>query len=505
METLYPVLAAIATYGLLVSLSSQGRIMPVASASMIGFAALFAVAYVIANHFTGKGIDDSVFFHLQHALSPKVLVQFYQWVLLCAGALGVIIVGVWWAVKRQFKFSLQKRKRSPVADLLLNTLGFGCASFALVVHPAVHDTYTIFHERYMLRGEDKLAQLLRESQDVIVPLNPKSFVYLYIESLDQVFFDEERFPGLVSGLSQLFSEGQRIGGLYQAPMTGWTMSGMVASQCGLPLARMASHTSFSSEQPRETVCLGDVLSGHGYHLTFMGGADTTFAGKGSFYRNHGFDEVRGAEELDVLAGRRHERSIWGVYDDDLFSLAFEQFEAIASAEQRFGMVLLTLDTHPPHGHETPSCEGLRYGDGSSGILNSVHCADKIITQFIRGLLASPYAQDIVLIVSSDHVMMGNDADIQRDKGGRQNTYVYFNSNLSSPDGRLGTMLDVAPTTLHLLGFEVQSMGFGRNLFLNQPTLVEEYGADEFYRLILVWRNQLMKVWSAITEKEVAAN
>jgi hypothetical protein len=56
------------------------------------------------------------------------------------------------------------------------------------------------------------------------------------------------------------------------------------------------------------------------------------------------------------------------------------------------------------------------------------------------------------------------------------------------------MLDVAPTLLYLLGFESSTLGFGRNLFLDEETLPEKYGRSEFYRLILVWRNKLMKAW-----------
>ena len=39
-----------------------------------------------------------------------------------------------------------------------------------------------------------------------------------------------------------------------------------------------------------------------YHLEFMGGADLKFAGKGKFFKSHGFDSVLG-EKLIILSGR----------------------------------------------------------------------------------------------------------------------------------------------------------------------------------------------------------
>jgi len=43
----------------------------------------------------------------------------------------------------------------------------------------------------------------------------------------------------------------------------------------------------------DAVCLGDILKSRGYHLEFMGGANNEFAGKGLFYKNHGFVSVEG--------------------------------------------------------------------------------------------------------------------------------------------------------------------------------------------------------------------
>ncbi|EWH02805.1 hypothetical protein Q427_06560 [Halomonas sp. BC04] len=79
------------------------------------------------------------------------------------------------------------------------------------------------------------------------------------------------------------------------------MAGMIASQCGTPLmpAGLLHDRQFT---PLETVvpgvdCLGDLLSEQGYRLTYMGGASTAFAGKGLFYKDHGFDTVLGREDL----------------------------------------------------------------------------------------------------------------------------------------------------------------------------------------------------------------
>lgn len=453
---------------------------------------------MVAHHFTGKGIDDSVIFHIKNALSFSVALQFYKTILLTISAMLATLLILYLLYTHAIKKNIEKKK-SGFLNSVLNISYLSLAFFSLLAHPALQDAYVIYKEYRVIQGDDILGKYLSDTENAVSKLKPRSFVYLYLESLDQIFFDEEKFPKLLPNLKETLGKGKKINGIYQAPMTGWTMAGIVSTQCGLPLFRMATANTYSTEQQKRTTCVGDILSENNYYLSFMGGADVTFTGKGEFFLQHGFNEVIGSYDLDKIAGASLPRSKWGVYDDDLFRLALQRFETIASEHEQFGLVLLTVDTHPPSGHETPACKGLTYADGSSGVLNSIHCADRIVTKFINDILNSPHSEDITLIISSDHLMMGNDAGIEPDNGQRQNTFFYFNANEDPPPlDRQATMLDVAPTLLHLLGFDTPKLGLGNNLFSSEPTLMESIGKDEFYRLILVWRYYLMKSWSDLT-------
>lgn len=453
---------------------------------------------MVAHHFTGKGIDDSVIFHVKSALSFSVLLQFYKIALLTVSA----VLATFFLLYFLYNYAIRKnnaKKKTGFLNCIINITYLILAFFSLLAHPALQDAYVIYKEYRIIQGDDILGKYLSDTESEVKTIKPKNFVYIYLESLDQIFFDEEKFPKLLPNLKATLAQGKKINGIYQAPMTGWTMAGIVSTQCGLPLSRMATANTYSTEQQKRTTCVGDILSKNNYYLSFMGGADVTFAGKGDFFLQHGFNEVLGSYDLDKIAGASLPRSKWGVYDDDLFRLALQRFETIASEHEQFGLVLLTVDTHPPSGHETPACKGLTYADGSSGVLNSIHCADRIVTNFINDILNSPHSEDITLIISSDHLMMGNDAGIEPDNGQRQNTFFYFNANEDpSPLDRQATMLDVAPTLLHLLGFDAPKLGLGNNLFSSEPTLMESIGKDEFYRLILVWRYYLMKSWSNLT-------
>jgi phosphoglycerol transferase len=81
----------------------------------------------------------------------------------------------------------------------------------------------------------------------------------------------------------------------QLPGTDYTIAGMVASQCGIPLfAPFEGNASASGLQllPAEYL-LGDILKNSGYENYFVQGANLRFAGKDVFLKSHGFDHLYG--------------------------------------------------------------------------------------------------------------------------------------------------------------------------------------------------------------------
>ena len=195
----------------------------------------------------------------------------------------------------------------------------------------------------------------------------------------------------------------------------------------------------------------------------MGGADTRFAGKDDFLRSHGFDSVLGrtALEASLEPGATHE---WGLYDEDLFRFAGEELRRLAGGDAPFALVVLTLDTHHPGGYVSPSCGS--YGDGNE-ILQSVHCADRLISAFIDSVRASPVAGETTVILVSDHLAMRNSAyGILEEKPAERVLTLVVDAPGGPAGARHGpaTHFDIAPTVLEAVGFRVEgSWGLGHSL------------------------------------------
>lgn len=162
-------------------------------------------------------------------------------------------------------------------------------------------------------------------------------MYIYGESLERTYFNNDAFPDLTPELGALKNEGLDFSNTMQLPGTDYTIAGMVASQCGIPLFAPFegnASASVSSFFPNN-VCLGDILKNSGYQNYFVQGANLRFAGKDVFLKSHGFDHLYGAEELKSVVADPAYRNDWGFYDDTVLDEAWKKFEELSRSGQRF--------------------------------------------------------------------------------------------------------------------------------------------------------------------------
>ncbi len=120
------------------------------------------------------------------------------------------------------------------------------------------------------------------------PSSPPNLLVIYLESLERTYADHERFGDVYAPLGALGDQGVVFEGVRQIDNTGWTMAGMIASQCGVPLMP-AGLLHDSQLEPLEQVvpgvsCLGDLLAEQGYSLTYMGGAASASLARASSTR-----------------------------------------------------------------------------------------------------------------------------------------------------------------------------------------------------------------------------
>ncbi|WP_343078839.1 sulfatase-like hydrolase/transferase [Ostreiculturibacter nitratireducens] len=447
------------------------RPVPAAAASLIVFLGLLLwVIYYFVDALTGSGIDMSVLYHLQAGWEGVGIKSFAP---LAAVTAMMFVVAL---VLTAFVYRIVRSRSPAVGRQRRVTAGLGAILGSFLLNPALYDIILLssFLQRTEASASVVVPDRFAQVENLRFDNPPKNVVILYLESIERAYLDEELFPGLMPNLSALERQALSFTGIEQVDGTNWTISGMVASQCGLPLLGAGANNSMSGMDtflPGAT-CIGDLLSAQGYALTYMGGASLDFAGKGNFLRTHGFDTVEGLEELRDRLEDPEYLSDWGLYDDTLYDLAAETFDDLALGDSPFGLVLLTVDTHHPYGYMSRDCGDMVYGDGENRILNAVHCADKMAGAFIRHVIESPAFSETVLVVMSDHLAMPNTAWHILEKGERRDLLFMFGKDIDpAMIDKPASTLDVGATLLNLIGAEVAAFGYGRDILADTPTLV----------------------------------
>lgn len=482
------------------------------------------VFYVVADSLTNEGINDAVIYHLRYGLGGAGFAD-YTMIILTAVFLFVVSIGV-----SIYAFKTIERKDSCETKKYMTGVSFYLIIIAFVFNPTIQTLsalslvkttqYFQTHGELLFGNKNQMENVPRkdpmfdsQSQDFLqYYVAPKiidenashpNFIYIYAESLEQSYFNETVFPGLISGLRELQNKNTYFTNIDQIKGTGWTIAGMVSSQCALPLIT-PSLTAIDGNAMSNTnafyggaTCLGDILSQYGYYLSFMQGSSIEFAGVGKFYQTHSFDEINHVfrEPAFLRSEAAQSGNAWGLYDDDLLNIVYDETIRLFSTKEHVGIFTATIDTHHPDGHMSKSCSNIQYQDGSNPILNSVACADYLITKFIRKIQASDYGDNTVIIVSSDHLAMNNSATDLLNSTSRKNLFMIIDprDKHSGTVEKKGAMIDVAPTILHILGYNNTNYALGHDLLSDSESLHATF--DDINDKIIAWSSSIQKFWN----------
>lgn len=457
---------------------------------VFGFFTCYSLGYLVADYFTGKGIDNSVFYHLRYGLSGAGYGEYWPLIItICM----VLIYSLLIPYKLIDRFGDTTRQNTNKSRLVL----IGLILLAFTLNPTSYNLFGYYlYESLALKvmqQHDFKAYYRSPSLNQVGP--NRNLVYIYAESLERTYFNESVFPGLIKELHHLESMGTSFTNIHQVSGTSWTVAGLTATQCGIPLVTSSHPNSMSGMDlflPNAT-CLGDLLKKEGYNLSYYSGSSLEFAGTGKLLATHGFNDVKGKASLSKLLKDRSYQNGWGLYDNSLLDIAFSKFKHLSTNPKPFALFLSTMDTHHPDGHTSAPCRGKEYGDGGNPILNAVSCSDHLITNFVYKVLGSEFASNTTVVISSDHLAMRNSATNLLNNLDRRNFFLILNADkkaLKIP--RKGTLMDVAPTVLPYLGYQGE-IGLGRNLLGKEDSLMSNiYDLD---LTLTSWKTPLLDFWN----------
>lgn len=453
---------------------------------VLGLFVILNITLYASDYFTGDGINDAVIYTLTNSLAGAGVSKY---LLPGAGLIAALVL-----VFGALAWVLRRRRHRPYH--------FGYSLLALVMALASVDASPAFRQISELvksqsrDGDPDFVAYYKEPKKVID--NPTlNLVYIYGESLERTYFDDQAFPGLTPELGALKNEGIDFSHTAQLPGTDYTIAGMVASQCGIPLFAPFegnASASMSSFFP-QNICLGDILKNSGYENHFVQGASLRFAGKDVFLKSHGFDHLYGADELKSVVADPHYRNDWGFYDDTVLDQAWQKFEALSKEGKRFSLFTLTVDTHHPDGFVSRSCERKRYDiDGKANqSFSAVTCSQQHIAAFINKIKDSPYFKNTVIVVSSDHLAMNNTGWKYLNQQDRNNLFFVLRGDKPQQEVmavKRNTM-DNGATVLDILGGD-NFIGLGRSSLSGDSLSTVFLNMKE---KVLAWKPDVIRLWN----------
>jgi hypothetical protein len=115
------------------------------------------------------------------------------------------------------------------------------------------------------------------------------------------------------------------------------------------------------------------------------------------------------------------------------------------------------------------------------MLNAVHCSDQLISSFVDRIRNSPYTDNTIIVLVSDHLALRNTASSFLAKSKSPNLLTFL---INTPDYRQykitspGTHYDITPTILDFMGYKINGqIGFGASLLEGYGYLPGKFGED----------------------------
>ena len=386
-------------------------------------------------------------------------------------------------------FARHRRMFAGLSSIGILTVGTFSASSAMGIPSYIRGIVT----------DVSISDYYKEPVITSTPADPKNLVLIYLESMDKDFGSAEYMgEDLLTDLQQSTQGWTSVPTLTMSPYYGYTMGGVVTTQCGIPpkpaegmvmteAAPQANNgigSGKSTYMPGAT-CLGDVLKDAGYTNVYMGGAPESFASKGTFLKTHGFDTVLGYEHWKDIGETQF--SGWGLSDQRLFENAKEEVLALHNGNQPFTLSMITLDNHAP-------IKDFGYCPNTTGNIekNTVTCQSQIVSDFIDYMKDEGILDDTMVVVMADHQVFttADIAEYKRDMGWTDQQQLPLFNAMWSPDGIElarddSTQANMFPTILEALGFGVEDhrAGLGVSLLVpesavsSQPTILDLNFAD----------------------------
>jgi len=204
--------------------------------------------------------------------------------------------------------------------------------------------------------------------------------------------------------------------------------------------------------------LADIFNDRGYQSDFVYGGYGEFDNMNQFFGSNGY---RAVDRRDIPKNATiHGENVWGVADEDLYTLALGQMDQIHAEGKPFFLHIMTTSNHRPFtfpAGRVKQANGTREG--------AVAYTDWSIGDFIRRAREKSYFDDTIFVITADHCASSAGKTSVPINRYHIPLWIYAPKQIKPQRvDRLMGQVDIAPTVLGLLNFSYRTRFFGYDLF-----------------------------------------
>ncbi|SFD46909.1 Phosphoglycerol transferase MdoB [Chitinophaga sp. CF118] len=297
----------------------------------------------------------------------------------------------------------------------------------------------------------------------ITPAEPEkkmNVVLISVESLSADFMKSFGNTGNITPqLDSLATESMLFTNLYSSGTR--TVRGLEALSLAIPPTPGQSIVKRPDNE--HLFSLGSVFKSKGYSTQYIYGGYGYFDNMNYFFSNNGYTVI---DRDALLPAQIHYANIWGVADEDLFTLTLQKVDQEYAKGKNFFTHVMTVSNHRP----------FTYPDGRINIPPStqtregaVKYTDYAIGKFLREAKSKSWFSNTIFVIVADHCA-GSAGSVQLPVTGYHiPMIIYSPGNISAQKvNKLTAQIDIAPTILGLLHFNYKSKFFGQDIFTEAP-------------------------------------
>ncbi|MCX2493022.1 LTA synthase family protein [Pedobacter sp. PF22-3] len=204
--------------------------------------------------------------------------------------------------------------------------------------------------------------------------------------------------------------------------------------------------------------LGSIFRSKGYNSRFIYGGYGYFDNMNEFFSNNGYQVT---DRSALQDSEIHYSNIWGVADEDLFTLSLRELDKDYQNKKPFFAQIMTVSNHRPYTYP----EGRIDIPSHTGREGAVKYTDYAIGKFIREAKQKPWFSNTLFVIVADHcASSAGKVELPVDK--YHIPMIFYSPGHIAPGKfeKLTAQIDIGPTILGYLNFSYDSKFFGQDVF-----------------------------------------